>query len=57
MPMLSGWQFRTIFTCLLDDFQRLSIAPASITGLLLGEGIPQLLFMNLTSGVLPGMGK
>jgi probable phosphomutase (TIGR03848 family) len=41
----------------LDDFQRLRIAPASITGLQLGEGIPQLIFMNLTSGVLPGMGK
>jgi probable phosphomutase (TIGR03848 family) len=42
---------------LLNDFQRLSVAPASITGLLLGEGTPQLLFMNLTSGVLPGMEK
>jgi probable phosphomutase (TIGR03848 family) len=41
----------------LNDFQRLSVAPASITGLLLGEGILQLLFMNLTSGVIPGMGK
>jgi len=41
----------------LDDFQRLSVLPASVTGLVLGGETPQLLFMNLTSGSLPEKGK
>ena len=41
----------------LDDFQRLSVLPASVSGLKLGGETPQLLFMNLTSGTLPEMGK
>ena len=41
----------------LDDFQRLSVLPASVSGLMLGGETPQLLFMNLTSSTLPEMGK
>ena len=40
----------------LDDFQRLSVLPASVTGLMLGEKLATFIY-GPTSGTLPEKGK